>query len=91
MNMWSPYPIFKKANPEQSTNYMPISLNHQFNKVFEKITFSRLYKRLEKYELLNEHRYSFRKNFFQPLMPSGVYTKNYCRATTKIYTIVVYF
>ena len=33
-------PIFKKGNPEQSTNYRPISGNHQFNKIFENSPFS---------------------------------------------------
>ena len=35
--------IFKKGNPELATNYRPISLNHQFNKIFEKLTYSRMY------------------------------------------------
>ena len=41
-------PIFKKGNPELATNYRPISLNHQFNKIFEKLTYSRIYNYLKK-------------------------------------------
>ena len=45
-------PIFKKGNPKLATNYRPISLHHQFNKIFEKLTYSRMYDYLEKYNLI---------------------------------------
>ena len=55
-------PIFKKGNHELATNYRPISLNHQFNKIFEKLTYSRMYNYLEKYNLTDERQFGFRNN-----------------------------
>ena len=55
-------PIFKKGNPELATNYRPISLNHQFNKIFENVTYSRMYDYLEKYSLIDERPFGFRSN-----------------------------
>ena len=55
-------PIFEKRNPVLATNYRPISLNHQFNKIFEKLTYSRMYDYLEKYNLIDERQFGFRSN-----------------------------
>ena len=55
-------PIFKKGNPELATNYRPISLKHQFNKIFEKLTYSRMYDYLEKHNLIDERQFWFRSN-----------------------------
>ena len=55
-------PIFKKGNPELATNYKPISLNHQFDKIFEKLTYSRMYDYLERYNLIDERQFEFRSN-----------------------------
>ena len=43
------------------SNYRPISLSSVFNKIFEKMMYNRLKSFLEKYNLLFENQYDFRK------------------------------
>ena len=47
--------VYKKA-------YRPIRLLSQYNKIFEKIINKRLYNYLEKFKILTQHQYDFRKN-----------------------------
>ena len=42
-------PIFKKGNTDKPTNYRPIFLLSQFNKIFEKLIYNRIYSYLEKF------------------------------------------
>ena len=55
-------PIFKKNNPQQATNYRPISLLSPFNKILEKLIYNRIYSYLDKGDLLSRHQYGFRQN-----------------------------
>ena len=41
-------PIYKKGDTNKATNYRPIALLSQFNKLMEKVIFSRLYSYFEK-------------------------------------------
>ena len=53
--------VFKRGDPEQSTNYRPISLLLQLSKILEKMPYKRIYSYPEKLNLLNEHQFRFRK------------------------------
>ena len=55
-------PIHKANAKDICSNYRPISLLSQYNKIFEKIIHTRLYDFLEKYKILSQHQYGFRKN-----------------------------
>ena len=44
------------------TNYRPISLLSQFNKIFEKLLYTRIYSYLTRFNLLSDHQFGFRKN-----------------------------
>ena len=46
-----------------TTNYRPISLLSQFHKLFKKVIHTRLISYLDKYNLLNEHQFDFRRNY----------------------------
>ena len=54
--------IFKKGSTQDVNNYRPISLLSIFDKIFEKLMYSRLYNFLDKFNILYEHQYGFRKN-----------------------------
>ena len=55
-------PIFKKDDRSKTTNYRPISLLSQFDKILEKNIYHRLIHFLEKYQLLNKVPFGFRQN-----------------------------
>ena len=54
-------PIHKDGSKDDCSNYRPISLLSNFNRIFEKIIYARIYKYFEKFNLLNYHQYGFRK------------------------------
>ena len=54
-------PIFKgKGDPQIDSNYRPISLLSNINKIFEKIVYKRLYSFLDKYNCIYELQFGFR-------------------------------
>ena len=54
-------PIFKSGDATKCTNYRPISILSLINNIFEKILFKRLYDYLEKFRILYQYQYGFRK------------------------------
>ena len=55
-------PIFKKNNRHDPNNYRPISLLSVINKLMEKLMFKRISKFIEKYNILYEYQFGFRKD-----------------------------
>lgn len=55
-------PIFKNGDRHSMENYRPISLLLQFSKIITRLFVKQLDNFIEKYELLNEEQYGFRKN-----------------------------
>ena len=66
-------PIFKKGERNKMTNYRPISLLSQFNKVFEKLLYTRIYSYLTRFYLLSDNQFGFRKNFSPTLAINKLY------------------
>ena len=56
-------PIFKKGSRLLVSNYRPISLLSNLNKILEKIMHKRIYAFLEKYELLYSLQFGFRTQY----------------------------
>ena len=53
-------PIHKTGPRDKASNYRPISLLSNINKVLEKLVHTRMYSFLTKYELLYDHQFGFR-------------------------------
>ena len=54
-------PIYKSGDTTKCTNYRPISVLSIINNIFEKILYKRLYDYLEKFEILYQNQYGFRR------------------------------
>ena len=68
-------PIYKKVDINKATNYRPIAMLSQFNKLIEKIICSRLYSYLEKKQLLNDNQFGFQPNSSTAFAISSLYDK----------------
>ena len=55
-------PIYKDGSRLNPANYRPISLLPIIGKILEKIIYTRLYKFMEKYKIINKQQYGFQKN-----------------------------
>ena len=55
-------PIYKKDNPQTLRNYRPVSVLPIFNKIFEKVIYSRLYSFMTSMNVIYENQFGFRKN-----------------------------
>jgi retron-type reverse transcriptase len=55
-------PIHKKNAKNEFANYRPVSVLPVFSKMIEKLMFNRLLMFLDKYEILYENQFGFRKN-----------------------------
>ena len=54
-------PIFKDGEKNITSNYRPISILGNLSKIFEKVIHKRLMNYLEKFSILSENQYGFRK------------------------------
>ena len=54
--------ILKGGDSTNAGNYRPISVLPIFSKIFEKVVCRQLYTYFEKYNILYEHQYGFRKH-----------------------------
>ena len=56
-------PIYKKGDPFSPGNYRPFSLLSIFDKLLEKLMYSRLYNHLQQHKLLYEYQFGFKVNY----------------------------
>ena len=83
-------PIFKSSGRDRTTNFLPISLLSQFNKVFEKISYNRIYSYLIRYKLLSDYQFGFRKNSSSTLAISKRYDKILNNIDQGMYTCYIF-
>ena len=82
-------PIFKKGDQSKATNYRPISLLSQFDKILEKIIYHRLIHFLEKY-LLNKNQFGFRQNSSTIHAISKIYDQLLQNIDKDLYTCCIF-
>ena len=68
-------PIYKKRDVNNINNYLPISILSQLNKIFEKLISCRLTQFLEKFNLLSDHQFGFRKKYSTVYAINNIYDK----------------
>ena len=61
-------PLYKKGDSSLLVNYRPISLLPTISKIFEKVIHDQLYDYFDKYNLLAEQQYGFRKQHLQNML-----------------------
>ena len=83
-------PIFKKGKKERATNYRPISILSKFDKIFEKIIYNRLIFYIEKFQLLSDHQFGFRKNFSTEYAVSKIYENIIDNMDKSLYTCCLF-
>ena len=64
--------IFKNGDNTNINNYRPISILPFFSKVFEKTMYKRLVSFLDKYKILHENQFGFRKNYSTALAATAL-------------------
>ena len=72
------------------TNYRPIWLLSQFDKIFEKMLFSRLFSYLDKNQLLNKNQFGFRPNFSTQFAISTIHNKLIKNINNGLYTCYIF-
>ena len=83
-------PIFKKGEPDKTTNYRSISLFSQFNKIFEKLLYSRIYSYLVRYDSLSDYQFGFRKNCSTNFAINKIYNEILSNFDQSLYTCCVF-
>ena len=68
-------PLFKAGDKSLFVNYRPISILPSFSKILEKIVYSRLMNYLNKYKILSDNQFGFRKNHSTELALTLLYDK----------------
>ena len=58
-------PIYKSGKKTDSSNYRPISVLSHLNKIVEQVIHKRLIDFFDKYSILTENQFGFRKSFQQ--------------------------
>ena len=83
-------PIFKKGDRKEASNYRPISILSQFDKILEKLIYSRIINFIEKNELLCENQFGFRKNSSTIFAINSIYDKFINNIDQNLYTCCLF-
>lgn len=83
-------PIFKSGDQSDPDNYRPISLLSVFNRIFEKIVYTRLISFIDKQNILFPAQYGFRKHHSTQLAIIDIVDKIHKNMDNKEYTCGVF-
>ena len=83
-------PIFKKGDRRETSNYGPISISSQFDKIFEKLIYSHIINFIEKNDLLCENQFGFRKNSSTIFAINSIYDKFINNIDQNLYTCCLF-
>ena len=83
-------PVFKKGDSNLLTNYRPISILSQINKIFEKLIYNRINNYLEKYHLISDKQFGFRQNSSTSHAISNIYEKLIKNSDKRMYTCCIF-
>ena len=84
-------PIHKKGDKQSIDNYRPISLLNVINKIFEKIIAKRLTRFFDKYHLLHDSQFGFRKHHSTSLALLDAVDHCYNNLDDKNFVLGLYF
>ena len=84
-------PIFEKGQKDKLTNYKPISLLSQFNKIFEKLLHNGIYSYLSNFKLFSKRQFGFEKNYSTSLAICNIYDELLNNVDEGRYSYCIFF
>ena len=83
-------PTFTKEDHEKNTKYHPILILSQFNKIFEKLLYNRIYSYLTRFSLLSDRQFGFRKNFSTTSAINKIYDNLLSNIDQSLYSCCIF-
>ena len=82
-------PLHKSGNKQDPSNYRPISILPVINKIFEKLIYNRLNNFFEKYNIIQETQFGFRKGYSTDMAVSKFYEDTLLNLDNNISTCAI--
>ena len=83
-------PLFKSGDNRVFSNYRPISVLPVFSKIFEKVVYNRLFDYFNKFNVLSQNQYGFRKGHSTSLALHHLYDKISAAIDKKKFTVGIF-
>ena len=83
-------PIFKSREQKICSNYRPISISLQLNKIFERILYDRVYFYLQEYKLLSKYQFGFRPRSSTSYAVESIYSNLLSNADNGLYSCSIF-
>ena len=83
-------PLFKSGDHDIFSNYRPVSILPAFSKILEKVVYNRLLKFLNKFNILSDNQYGFRKHHSTAYALTHLYDKISSAIDNQEYTVGIF-